>query len=176
MKRLLVCLSAILFSIFPLALSSQVSLGGDVTGVRPNDTGPSLRTYEMPKAPNLANRSESAIVLRPCMMINRNTFGNMIFDFDKSAGAVQLALDYVTNNVLPDDVVLEMVYINLGPICNAKSLVVSHAMNLWDKGINCNAYIGPGMRSHILNVNLVTLRSNKKKFFVAQSNSGVFLK
>jgi hypothetical protein len=158
MKRLLVCLSAILFSIFPLALSGQVSLGGGVTGVRPNDTGPSPRTYEMPKAPNLAKRSESAIVLRPCMMINRNTSGNLIFDFDKSASAVQLALDYVTNNVLPEDVVIDIVYVNLGPVCTGKTVVVYEAMKLWERGINCHVYIGPGN-------SIMTMTFKKSLFF-----------
>ncbi|XP_055342426.1 atrial natriuretic peptide receptor 1-like [Paramacrobiotus metropolitanus] len=83
--------------------------------------------------------------LQACMFTNQYEKSST-FDFSKGGAAVDLALEYVRDNVLPDDVSLEMVIQDLGPQCGTDSHVTSYAMDYFYRGLNCNVYIGPGCR------------------------------
>lgn len=115
------------------------------------------RAIQYPADPGLAalltatannNRSEPddrSVILDVCMFVNRGTHGRLIHDFDKAAGAVQLGLDYVRNNLLPDEVALRMYYVELGPECMVKSTAVGSVLKLTDEGVRCRVFLGPGI-------------------------------
>ncbi|OQV15545.1 Atrial natriuretic peptide receptor 1 [Hypsibius exemplaris] len=89
-------------------------------------------------------RNPNNTILDVCMFINRHSNGRLINDFDRAAVAVSLGLDYVRNNLLPDNVALNMVYIDEGPECPEKVEAVNLALQLYDRGVRCKAFIGPG--------------------------------
>ena len=81
--------------------------------------------------------------LTMCYLIERNTSG-MIYDYNKAAAALDLAMDYSNNFILPPEIQLRSTYRNLGRRCMAKSHIVAHAQGLKEDGIDCHVYIGPG--------------------------------
>ncbi|OQV15544.1 Atrial natriuretic peptide receptor 1 [Hypsibius exemplaris] len=103
-------------------------------------------TFKYPVDPGykeIASNPDS-IILDVCMFINRRTEGRLIQDFDKAAAAVYLGLEYARTNLLPDNVALNMVYTDMGPVCRDRTIAMNHALRLFDRGIRCNVFIGPG--------------------------------
>ncbi|OQV15547.1 Atrial natriuretic peptide receptor 1 [Hypsibius exemplaris] len=90
------------------------------------------------------SRNPDNTILDVCMYINRRTGGRLIQDFDKAAAAVHLGLDYARTNLLPDNVALNMVYTDMGPICLDRTVTMNHALKQYDQGVRCKVFIGPG--------------------------------
>ncbi|GAU91889.1 hypothetical protein RvY_04062-2 [Ramazzottius varieornatus] len=81
--------------------------------------------------------------LTMCYMLERNGVGT-IYDYNKAAAAMDMALDYATNNILPSHVRLAGRYRDIGNVCSARTHIVGHALDLKDEGVSCAVYIGPG--------------------------------
>ena len=95
----------------------------------------------------IANTSDgSSTIVDVCMFVNADTKGHVINDYDKAAAAVQLGLEYARTSLLPDNVAIEMHFIELGPSCLAKSSAMNRALQLRDMGVTCRVFIGPGTR------------------------------
>jgi hypothetical protein len=85
----------------------------------------------------------SPTVLTMCYLIERNMPGS-IYDYNKAAASLDLAMEYANNYVLPPEIKLTNVYRNIGRTCTGRSSVVAYAMKLQEDGVNCSVYIGPG--------------------------------
>ena len=96
----------------------------------------------LPRNSAHVNRS-SPLNLTMCYMIERNTSG-IIYDYNKAAAALDLAMDYANNYVLPSHLKLSSVYSDIGQTCSSRSHVIANALELRRAGIDCDVYIGPG--------------------------------
>jgi hypothetical protein len=85
----------------------------------------------------------SPTVLTMCYLIERNMPGS-IYDYNKAAASLDLAMEYANNYVLPPEIKLTNVYRNIGKTCTRRSTIVAYAMKLHEDGVNCSVYIGPG--------------------------------
>ncbi|OWA50761.1 Atrial natriuretic peptide receptor 1 [Hypsibius exemplaris] len=85
----------------------------------------------------------SPTVLTMCYFIERKTTG-VIYDYDKAAAAMDLALTYTNDFILPPDIQIRSVYTDIGRGCSTRTHVVGQAMKQRADGINCSVYIGPG--------------------------------
>ena len=89
--------------------------------------------------------------LTMCYFIERNTRG-IIYDYNKAAAALDLAMSYANDVILPPEVQLTSVYRDIGRTCGGKTEVVGLALKLRDDGVNCSVYIGPGNEKHECNL------------------------
>ncbi|XP_055344054.1 atrial natriuretic peptide receptor 1-like [Paramacrobiotus metropolitanus] len=84
-----------------------------------------------------------SVTLRGCILMERgNTYD--LHDYDKSAAAIELAVEWVNQNVFPANLTMQTIYVDIGSRCSGKPMVLSYAMDLWQRNITCNAYFGPG--------------------------------
>jgi hypothetical protein len=86
---------------------------------------------------------QNTTVLTMCYLIEKDIEGS-IYDYNKAAASLDLAMDYANNYVLPPNIRLTSVYRNIGKTCSRRNNIMAHAMKLNDDGINCSVYIGPG--------------------------------
>ncbi|OQV20446.1 hypothetical protein BV898_05492 [Hypsibius exemplaris] len=106
--------------------------------------------FSGPQDPGLANYTGSApsTILDVCMFVNRAADGYppLLQNFDPAVAAVDLGLEYIrATKLLPDHILLNMVYVNLGPRCSKdRSNALQWALKLTDSGIKCRVFIGPG--------------------------------
>jgi hypothetical protein len=83
--------------------------------------------------------------LNACLLMERGT--SLWYNYDKSAGAIDLALAYVNEQILSSiGFTLLTTYNDTGSTCSAKNHAVSFAMDLIEKGINCDVFIGGGKK------------------------------
>jgi hypothetical protein len=86
-----------------------------------------------------------------CLLVERGT-NNLFYNFDRSAAAVDLALQYANDELLySNNITLNSVYTDIGSTCSSRNHIVSYAMDLMSRGIKCDVYIGPGQKSPPIN-------------------------
>ena len=91
----------------------------------------------------VANGQERS-VLTACVLAERGT-NRLFYNYDRSAAAVDLAVQYANEAILADrNLVLQKHYVDIGSACSAKSRIGQFVMDLVQKGVNCDVYIGPG--------------------------------
>ncbi|XP_055351643.1 atrial natriuretic peptide receptor 1-like [Paramacrobiotus metropolitanus] len=69
---------------------------------------------------------------------------DLFYNYQRSAAAVELALEYTNQVLLPGNITIQRLHVDLGPTCPDKVHVVSYAMQLMESGIKCDVYVGPG--------------------------------
>jgi hypothetical protein len=95
-------------------------------------------------AENLAFGADTEVTnVTACLLIERGN-PRLLYDYDKAAAAIDLAVSYVNDNIFPPDLHLNTVYSDIGNSCGGQNKILSVAMNLWQGGVECAVYIGPG--------------------------------
>ena len=90
------------------------------------------------------NRSTDSFLIQPCFFYNKDGGDLITMDFAKGGAAVELAWEYATDNIIPENVVIDTRYFNLGHNCFEKDTSVHHAMQVWLAGEQCDVFFGPG--------------------------------
>ncbi|OWA52553.1 Atrial natriuretic peptide receptor 1 [Hypsibius exemplaris] len=81
------------------------------------------------------------VVLNACLLTERTSW----YNYDRSAAAVDMALNYANDEILaPVGMHLVVSYSDIGTRCDAKNHAVTFAMDLIYRGIHCDAFIGAG--------------------------------
>ncbi|XP_055329653.1 atrial natriuretic peptide receptor 1-like isoform X2 [Paramacrobiotus metropolitanus] len=80
-----------------------------------------------------------------CLLIERSHGDkSAIYDYDRVAAAIQLAVDHVNQHILSGGYQLQTFYKDIGKNCDKKNDIVKYALQILSAGINCNAFLGPG--------------------------------
>ncbi|OQV16420.1 Atrial natriuretic peptide receptor 1 [Hypsibius exemplaris] len=91
--------------------------------------------------------SRSARTLTVCLLVERGT-NTLFYNFDRSAAAVDLALQYANDVILSDyNITLHSYYSDIGSTCSLRNHIMTYAMDLMSVGVKCDVYIGPGCGS-----------------------------
>ena len=78
-----------------------------------------------------------------CLMMESGP--KLWYDYDKSSAALDLALSFVNQNILADiGLHFDTTFQNTAHSCAYKNHAVTYALELIDKGIHCDVYIGGG--------------------------------
>ncbi|XP_055352797.1 atrial natriuretic peptide receptor 1-like [Paramacrobiotus metropolitanus] len=86
-------------------------------------------------------------VVQMCTLLERNTGGQLLYDYNRAEAAIIMAVDYVNEVILAPTHRINITYRNIGRTCPAEgglTLATQQALALNDAGINCDAYLGPG--------------------------------
>lgn len=88
--------------------------------------------------------------LTACLFVERGSNGRLFYDFDRSRAAVDLAVAYVNEVILPTNISIRIVYKDAGPNCAARNHIVALALELMvmDQQV-CSVFIGPGKLAKI---------------------------
>ncbi|OQV16754.1 hypothetical protein BV898_09112 [Hypsibius exemplaris] len=78
-----------------------------------------------------------------CLLLERGN-PRLLYDYDKAAAGIDLAVEYVNENVLPPSLRLRVERRDIGGSCGTKSNIINQAMKLWQQKVDCAVYIGPG--------------------------------
>lgn len=81
--------------------------------------------------------------LRACVIIE-NGSDTSFFDYDESVAAIDLAVEFANENILPNYIQLTTSYVKMNSGCSERNHIVAEVMNLWAQGQWCDVYIGPG--------------------------------
>ncbi|OQV16973.1 Atrial natriuretic peptide receptor 1 [Hypsibius exemplaris] len=68
----------------------------------------------------------------------------LVYDYHRAAPAMDLALEYARDSILPADIELAFYYKDGGNVCSANNEAIHSALDWVAEGINCDIYIGPG--------------------------------
>ena len=78
-----------------------------------------------------------------CLLIERGN-PHLLYDYDQAAAGIDLAVQYVNENLFPRDIRLQTHYTDIGNSCSFSSDILSYALELWERRVDCAVYIGPG--------------------------------
>ncbi|OQV18989.1 Atrial natriuretic peptide receptor 1 [Hypsibius exemplaris] len=88
--------------------------------------------------------SQGDTVMNVCVIMERDS-QKVTVNYDKLAAAIDLALNYVEEEVLVDTgITLRHIYRDAGRICGTNHIAARAALKLFTDGIECDAYLGPG--------------------------------
>ena len=80
-----------------------------------------------------------------CELIERSRGDRSVFyDFDRVSSAIDIAVDYANKQLLLNGYQIQTYYQDIGKTCTKKNDAVKYALEVFTKGVNCNAYLGPG--------------------------------
>lgn len=97
----------------------------------------------------ISNETEDPKVLTMCALVESNNT-ELIYDYDKSAAGIYMGLEYVNEFMFAPDFRLRFIETNIGRFCGEGELphAAAHALFLWENGIRCNVFLGPGRHSN----------------------------
>ena len=68
----------------------------------------------------------------------------LVYNYLRAASAIDMAIEYSNDAILPPDVQLKFYYKNGGKICAANNEAIRSALDWIKEGVSCDVYIGPG--------------------------------
>ena len=80
-----------------------------------------------------------------CLLVEKNLFGTLYFDYGKSAAAIALGVQYANTIVLPPHLQLETLYKDIGYSCEKANHAVAHFLRVLENGYRCDVVVGPGI-------------------------------
>ncbi|XP_055346499.1 atrial natriuretic peptide receptor 1-like [Paramacrobiotus metropolitanus] len=85
----------------------------------------------------------SGLNLTVCSVIES---GNdmLVYNYQRAAAAIDLAIEYANEVILPADLRLILRYKNGGTVCGANNVAVRRALEWMKEDVQCHVYIGPG--------------------------------
>ncbi|OWA53394.1 hypothetical protein BV898_17825 [Hypsibius exemplaris] len=83
-------------------------------------------------------------MLLVCLLIETNSEGTLYYDYDKSAAAIDLALEYANNDILPTNMTMIKHHESMGSTCTPHNHAASRLMKLAEEHFQCSVIIGPG--------------------------------
>lgn len=92
----------------------------------------------------LRNLTADQILIQPCILYNKDGGDQITFDYSKGGAAVEMAIEYAIENIVPANVVFDTRFVNLGHDCTVKDTSVHYALELWQAGVQCDVFMGPG--------------------------------
>ncbi|OQV16974.1 Atrial natriuretic peptide receptor 1 [Hypsibius exemplaris] len=81
--------------------------------------------------------------LNVCSVIEKGQ-NALVYNYLRAAAAIDMAVEYANDAILPDDVRLKFFYKDGGSVCSANNKAVESALDWTKEGVQCNVYIGPG--------------------------------
>lgn len=74
----------------------------------------------------------------------------IIADYDRLAAAGDLALQYIEGEILPAEVKIRKIVRSAGSSCGSTYVAAKEALKLFEEGIDCDVFVGPGsyLNSH----------------------------
>ncbi|XP_055351630.1 atrial natriuretic peptide receptor 1-like [Paramacrobiotus metropolitanus] len=91
--------------------------------------------------------ARAAYQFNVCLIVERGTNGKLFYDFDRSRAAVDLAVAYANDVILPQNFSLQTIFKDIGSTCTPKNHAMTYVIQLRDAGIDCDVFIGPGCGS-----------------------------
>ncbi|XP_055354563.1 atrial natriuretic peptide receptor 1-like [Paramacrobiotus metropolitanus] len=82
--------------------------------------------------------------LRACLFIERDLAGHTYYGYEKAAAAMDFALEYANELIMPQKVKLSMQHIDIGTECRERNHLAAMMLNMIDTGYICDVIIGPG--------------------------------
>ena len=90
-------------------------------------------------------RCDNGVELTACVLMERGT-DDLFYNYDRHVAAMDLAVDYANDEILSSrQIKLTKYYVDIGPKCETKNHIVSFAIDLFEKGMDCSVFIGPGV-------------------------------
>ncbi|OQV15543.1 Atrial natriuretic peptide receptor 2 [Hypsibius exemplaris] len=115
--------------------------------------------------------SANSILIQPCLFYNRDGGDLITFDYSKGGAAFELAVEYAKDNIIPENVIIDIRYFNLGHSCEEKDTSVHQALRVWMADEQCDVYIGPGCTEAV--EHLYDIADYFKTPLIAMTGAGV---
>ena len=139
------CKSLLIFNFFLSTLFSRFIFAAEGNGTEQLQSASS----SLPDLASLEQSDPVKVSLLACLMIERRTGQRVVYDYDRSVAAIDLAVQYSNNFLMPPGFNLTTFYVDIGSKCSPKPHITGYAMNLRYSGILCDVYIGPGKRRQL---------------------------
>jgi hypothetical protein len=68
----------------------------------------------------------------------------LVYSYQRAAAAIDMALEFANEVILPPEVKLKFFYKDGGSICSADNKAIESALAWMKEGVNCDLYLGPG--------------------------------
>ncbi|OQV13911.1 hypothetical protein BV898_11906 [Hypsibius exemplaris] len=81
--------------------------------------------------------------LNMCSVIERGNI-NLVYNYRRAAAAIDMALEFANEILLPPEIQIAFHYKDGGDICAADNKAIGSAIEWVKEGVNCNIYLGPG--------------------------------
>ncbi|OWA52554.1 Atrial natriuretic peptide receptor 1 [Hypsibius exemplaris] len=121
--------------------STMTGRGNGFGATSPEHLNPTMVKLQKTTTKLTTSFPAAKTTLNACLLTERASW----YNFDRSAAAVDMALDYSNERILaPVGLHLVITYSDLGTTCEAKTSAMAFAMDLIYRGIQCDAFIGAG--------------------------------
>ena len=89
------------------------------------------------------NCQDINMTLNVCSSIEQGNT-RLVYDYRRAAAAIEMAVEYSNQVVLPTGIKLKFHHKDGGTICAANNLAIKNALDWMKEEVNCHVYIGPG--------------------------------
>ena len=93
------------------------------------------------------NCQDINMTLNVCSSIEQGNT-RLVYDYRRAAAAIEMAVEYSNQVILPAGVKLKFHHKDGGTVCATNNLAIKNALDWMKEEVNCHVYIGPGKLNH----------------------------